>query len=77
MGQDKGSLYAEAVALAIPETDEIENRYKKVLSGDCAISEFKEAVSDWFYKVKNRMDEIDKSERESGNNPWWGYEDNR
>jgi len=75
--QGKSVLYAEAVALAVPETEEIETRYKKVLSGDCSISKFKEAISEWFYKVKEKMDEADTSEREPGKNLWCDYKDER
>jgi len=77
MGQGKRALYSEAVALAAPETEEIGKLYKEVLSGDCSVPKFKEAISVWFYKVKEKMDAIDISEREPGKNLWCDYEDNR
>lgn len=76
IGQDKEARYARAVAYAIQETDEIDRRYKQVLSGDCSVDHFKQAVSDWFYKVKNEMDAIDKAARKAGE-PWCDFHDKR
>ena len=74
IGQEKEKRYAEAVALATEETRKIDERYKEVISGDCTVECFKEAVSDWFYKVKEGMDAIDAEAREAGE-PFCDYED--
>lgn len=57
--QNKESRYAEAVAKAIGETEEIDERYQKAIDGNCTVEEFKESVSKWFYKVKEGMDDAD------------------
>ena len=59
IGQNKENRYAEAVAKAIEETEEIDEKYRKVIDGDCTVEEFKESISKWFYKVKEGMDEAD------------------
>lgn len=74
--QKKEVRYAEVVASAIQETDEIEKRYKLVLDGKCTMDQFKEAISDWFYKVKNGMDAVDLAAREAGE-PWCDFYDER
>lgn len=74
--QKKEQRYAEAVAKAIGETDKIEERYNKVLSGDGTIGEFKKAIKIWFFKVRDCMNGIDKAAREA-KEPWCDYEDNR
>lgn len=74
--QQKETRYAEVVASAIQETDEIEKRYKLVLDGNCTIDQFKEAVADWFYKVKNGMDAVDVAARKAGE-PWCDFYDER
>ena len=57
--QNKESRYAEAVAKALEETEEIDEKYHKVINGECTVEEFKESISKWFYKVKEGMDEAD------------------
>lgn len=76
VGQEKELRYAQAVALAVPETEEIDRRYKQVLGGTCSVDHFKQAVSDWFYKVKNEMDAVDKEARKAGE-LWCDYHDKR
>lgn len=76
IGQKKETRYAEAVVSASLETEEIDKRYKMVLEGTCSIDQFKKAVSDWFFKVKKGMDEVDIAARKAGE-PWCDYEDNR
>jgi len=76
IGQDKEARYAKAVALAIEETEEIDRRYSQVLGGACSVDHFKQSVSDWFYKVKNGMDAVDKAAKEA-KEPWCDYHDER
>jgi len=74
--QKKETRYAEVVVSASELTEEIDKRYKLVLKGECGIDEFKEAISDWFYKVKNGMDAVDLAAREAGE-PWCDFYDER
>jgi len=74
--QKKEQRYAEAVAVATEETEEIEEYYKKVLSGDCAVEEFKERIKIWFFKVRDGMNDVDAAAREA-KEPWCDYEDKR
>lgn len=76
IGQEKEARYARAVAEAMQETEEIDRRYKQVLGGTCSVDHFKQAVSDWFYKVKNGMDAVDKAAKEAGE-PWCDFHDKR
>lgn len=71
--QEKESRYAEVVAAAIQEREEIDRRYKQVLSGTCSVDHFKQSISDWFYKVKRGMDDVDKAARKAGE-PWCDLE---
>lgn len=51
--------YAKSVAVAADLSIEIDDSFKKVLSGESTVGEFKETVRAWFYKVREGMDEAD------------------
>lgn len=74
--QKKETRYAEAVAAATLETEEIDIRYQMVLNGACTIDQFKDAIADWFYKVKKGMDAVDVAARKAGE-PWCDFYDKR
>ena len=74
--QEKEVRYAEAVATATLESEEIDIRYQMVLNGACTIDQFKDAIADWFYKVKKGMDAVDMAARAAGE-PWCDLYDKR
>jgi len=74
--QKKETRYAEVVASATLETEEIDIRYQMVLNGACNIDQFKDAIADWFYKVKKGMDAVDVAARKDGE-PWCDFYDKR
>jgi len=74
--QEKEFRYADVVASATLETEEIDIRYQMVLNGACTIDQFKDAIADWFYKVKKGMDAVDVDARKRGEK-WCDFYDKR
>ena len=76
IGQKKEERYARVLVEASEDNEEIDIRFKQVLKGTCSIDHFKQSISDWFFKVKNGWDAVDKEARKA-KEPWCDYEDKR